>query len=200
MKLPAAERAVVEPAKIRDYLLSTSHPVGRFKAPFFASLGYTSANWRRLEEDLRDLAVSGDAELGKDSPYGQKYEIHGTLKWPCHGRSAGVLTVWIILFGGGRATVRDCVPGRNDMMYKLLDTVVLNRDLPEHGLRNWRPGCRRAGVRARWLGGRVRDRIRQNSGACYPERQRRAAGARQRPHRCQVCRVNSIVSTWVCSE
>jgi uncharacterized protein DUF6883 len=57
MKLPAAERAVIAPAKIRDYLLSTSHPVGRFKAPFFASLGYTNANWRRLEEDLRDLAV-----------------------------------------------------------------------------------------------------------------------------------------------
>ena len=91
MKLPAAERAVIEPAKIRDYLLSTSHPVGRFKAPFFASLGYTSANWRRLDKDLRDLAVLGDAELGKDSPYGQKYETRGTLRGPS-GRSAGVLT------------------------------------------------------------------------------------------------------------
>jgi hypothetical protein len=98
MKLPAAERAIIAPAKIRDYLLSTSHPVGRFKAPFFASLGYTSANWRRLEEDILALAVSGDAELGKASPYGQKYEIRGTLSGPS-GRSAGVLTVWIILFG-----------------------------------------------------------------------------------------------------
>ena len=99
MKLPAAERAVIEPAKIRDYLLSTSHPVGRFKAPFFGSLGYTSANWRRLDEDLRDLAVSGGAELGKDSPYGQKYEIRGTLRGPS-GKLAEVLTVWIVLFGG----------------------------------------------------------------------------------------------------
>lgn len=64
MKLPAAERAVIAPAKIRDYLPSTAHPVGRFKVPFFASLGYTSTNWRRLEEDLRALAVSRDAELG----------------------------------------------------------------------------------------------------------------------------------------
>jgi hypothetical protein len=98
MKLPDAERAVIEPAKIRDYLLSTSHPVGRFKAPFFSSLGYTNANWRRLVEDLRDLALTGDAELGRDSPYGQKYEIRGTLRGPL-GRSAEVLTVWIILFG-----------------------------------------------------------------------------------------------------
>ena len=85
MKLPAAERAVIPAAKIRDYLLSTSHPVGRFKAPFFASLGYTNTNWRRLEEDLRDLAVSSDAELGKGSLYGQNYEIRGILSGPSGG-------------------------------------------------------------------------------------------------------------------
>ena len=99
MKLPAAERAAIEPAKIRNYLLSTSHPVGRFKAPFFARLGYTNTAWRRLDEDLRSLAASGDAEFGKDSPYGQKYEICGILKGPS-GRSAGVLTAWIIRFVG----------------------------------------------------------------------------------------------------
>jgi Domain of unknown function (DUF4926) len=38
--------------------------------------------------------------------------------------------------GWRRSTVRDCFPGGNDMMYKLLDTVVLDRDLPEQGLRN----------------------------------------------------------------
>jgi len=111
MKLPAAERAVIAPAKIRDYLLSTSHPVGRFKALFFSSLGYTSANWRRLEEDLLSLAVSGDAELGKDSPYGQKYEVHGILRGPS-GRSAGVLTVWIISFGGDMPELVTAFPGK----------------------------------------------------------------------------------------
>ena|SRR5438094_6869965 len=39
-------------------------------------------------------------------------------------------------FRWGRATVRDRVPRRNDMMYKVLDTVVLDRNLPEHGLRS----------------------------------------------------------------
>ena len=135
MKLPAAERAVIESAKIRDYLLSTSHPVGRFKAPFFASLGYTSANWHRLEADLRDLAISGDTEPGHDSPYGQKYEIRGTLKEPLRevGGSSDNLDH---SFRWGRATVRDGVPGGNDMMYKVLDTVVLDRDLPQQGLRS----------------------------------------------------------------
>ncbi len=110
MKLPAAERSVIAPAKVRDYLLSTSHPVGRFKAPFFAGLGYSSANWQRLEEDLLALAVSGDAELGKISPYGQKYEIRGILNGPS-GRSAGVLTVWIILFGGNSPQFVTAFPG-----------------------------------------------------------------------------------------
>ena len=112
MKLPAGERAVIEPAKIRDYLLSSSHPVGRFKAPFFANLGYTRTNWRRLDEDLRDLAVSGDAEPGRDTPYlyGQKYEIRGTLKGPS-GKSAEVLTVWIILFGGDAPQFVTAFPG-----------------------------------------------------------------------------------------
>lgn len=110
MKLPVAERAVIEPAKIRDYLLSTSHPVGRFKAPFFANLGYTSANWRRLDEALRDLAVSGDAKLGKDSPYGHKYEVRGILKGPS-GKLAEVLTVWIVLFGGDVPQFVTAFPG-----------------------------------------------------------------------------------------
>jgi len=110
MKLPAAERAVIELAKIRDYLLSTSHPVGRFKAPFFASLGYTNANWNRLQEDLRDLAISGDAALGKYCPYGQKYEIRGTLRGPS-GKSAEVLTVWIVLFGGDVPQFVTAFPG-----------------------------------------------------------------------------------------
>ena len=110
MKLPASERAIIAPAKIRDYLLSTSHPVGRFKAPVFASLGYASTSWQHLEKDLLALAVSGDAELGKDSPYGQKYEIRGTLKGPS-GTSAKVLTVWIVLFGGDVPQFVTAFPG-----------------------------------------------------------------------------------------
>jgi len=41
VKLPNADQAFIDPAKLRDYLLSPTHPVGRFKAPFFAAMGYT---------------------------------------------------------------------------------------------------------------------------------------------------------------
>ena len=43
MQLPWHERAIVEPEKIRDYLLSRAHPVGRIKAAFFESLGFPRA-------------------------------------------------------------------------------------------------------------------------------------------------------------
>ena len=42
MQLPNAEQAVVDEVKIRTYLLSSEHPVGRFKAAFFRGLGFES--------------------------------------------------------------------------------------------------------------------------------------------------------------
>jgi len=110
MKLPDAQRAVIAPAKIQNYLLSTSHPIGRFKEPVFASLGYTVANWQKLEQDLLALAASGEAEPGRESPYGQKYEIHGTLNGPS-GKSARVLTVWIVRFGSDVPQFVTAYPG-----------------------------------------------------------------------------------------
>lgn len=96
MVLPASDRAVVEPRKLRDYLLSVAHPVGRFKAAFFMALGYTQDDWGTLSSDLRDLAARGDALTPADSAFGRKYEIAGTLVGP-NGKSAELVTVWIIL-------------------------------------------------------------------------------------------------------
>jgi hypothetical protein len=110
MKLPEAQRAVIAPAKIQNYLLSTTHPIGRFKEPFFANLGYTVANWQKLEQDLLTLAASGEAEPGRESPYGQKYEIHGILNGPS-GKSARVSTVWIVRFGSDVPQFVTAYPG-----------------------------------------------------------------------------------------
>lgn len=96
MKLPGAEQAVIGREKIRDYLLSASHPIGRFKAAFFRSLGYSTADWRRLEIDLGRLASAGDATRGQQSAYGTKYEVRGMLGIDPR-REAEVVTVWIVL-------------------------------------------------------------------------------------------------------
>ena len=73
--LPAVERAHIEPVKVRDYLLSAVHPVGRFKAVVFEALGYKAEDWERLRDDLLTLARTTEAVAGQDSAFGQKYEV-----------------------------------------------------------------------------------------------------------------------------
>ena len=97
-RLPNAEHAIVPQAKICDYLLSSSHPIGRFKAAFFGAFGYTIEDWQRLRTDLLQIARSGIAVPGPVSPYGQKYEVRATLVGPSGWRT-DLVTVWIILDG-----------------------------------------------------------------------------------------------------
>ena len=98
MRLPHADLAVVPPEKVRDYLLPASHPVGRFKARFFASLGYSPDRWELLASDLKALAADGDAAEGEVSDYGPKFEVRGRTTGP-EGRAADVVSVWIVLAG-----------------------------------------------------------------------------------------------------
>jgi len=98
LQIPNADRAVIDPAKLHAYLLSHSHPIGRFKAPFFLSLGYSSENWRQLEADLRSQHLSQDATADERTPYGRKYAIRATLIGPS-GRSAEVVSVWVVRTG-----------------------------------------------------------------------------------------------------
>jgi Domain of unknown function (DUF6883) len=95
MPLPNADRAVVDLAKIRDYLLAAAHPVGRFKARFFISLGYAADQWERLQDDILAIARSATVSAETATTYGRRFEVDGILTAPS-GRSARVRTVWII--------------------------------------------------------------------------------------------------------
>ncbi len=95
MDRPDFHLAVVDEYKIREYLLSTSHPVGRFKASFLLTLGYAAAQWQLLSDDLIALARAGDVSPGKVSPFGVKFEVDGGLTGPS-GRTAQFRTVWIV--------------------------------------------------------------------------------------------------------
>src|SRR5258708_15206453 len=66
--LSNADQAIIDPVKLHGYLLSTSHPIGRFKAAFFARLGYTSINWQALDRALREQhPYEGRQTHGNDS-------------------------------------------------------------------------------------------------------------------------------------
>ena len=98
MRLPNVDIVVVEDAKVRDYLLSPTHPVGRFKSVFFIALGFAPDRWQALRDALLELGRAGDAVPGQASPFGLKFEIRATLHGPS-GRQANVVTVWMVSSG-----------------------------------------------------------------------------------------------------
>jgi uncharacterized protein YbjT (DUF2867 family) len=93
MKLPNADKVVIPPTKIRDYLLSPTHPVGRHKAAFFARLGFVRGRWQELEAALRAHAVAHDVSRAEDSQFGKRYAVEGPITSP-DGRNPGVRSVW----------------------------------------------------------------------------------------------------------
>ena len=94
MKLPGAARAQIDPAKVQQYLLSPSHPIGRAKARFFRRLGFTASRWEELRDALLRHAGTGDATAAAASPFGQKYLVRGILQGPRN--VAAVVSVWIV--------------------------------------------------------------------------------------------------------
>ncbi|MFH1707779.1 MAG: DUF6883 domain-containing protein [Planctomycetota bacterium] len=110
MKLPFAHQVVIENSKIREYLLSPTHPIGRYKAAYFAVAGYGPGEWRRLGQDLRALAHTGDACEGQSSQYGRKYEVCGMLKCP-NGRVIEVMSIWLVRKIGSKPRLITVFPG-----------------------------------------------------------------------------------------
>ncbi len=100
-RIPRADEALIEPPKLRDYLLSPSHPIGRFKAVFFRGLGYTQEEWQRLEQDLREQHLPQEAEVVGTSEHGTKYKIEAPLVGP-NGKRVELISIWFIRKGEER--------------------------------------------------------------------------------------------------
>ena len=111
MRIPGAERAVVDKAKIRDYLLSPEHPVGGAKARFFKSVGFSRNDWEAVQQALADFAVC-EAQPGKRTGFGHKYIVEGTIEGPA-GRVASIVVVWIVLAGEDFPRFVTAYPGVN---------------------------------------------------------------------------------------
>lgn len=93
MKLPNAERARVDIAKLRDYSLDVVHAEGKHKARVFAAaLGLTrnDADW--LREELLAVARTHDCRPGRKTDHGQRYVLDFTLNRS--GKSALLRSVW----------------------------------------------------------------------------------------------------------
>jgi hypothetical protein len=93
MKLPNANKLVVERAKITDYLLNPVHRFGASKARFFAHFGFRMAAWEELAEALREHGRKHDVTKTRETGFGLRYEVEGKLNCP-NGRHPYVRSVW----------------------------------------------------------------------------------------------------------
>jgi hypothetical protein len=95
VKLPGAEFATVDIAKLREYCLSQSHPRGRHKARVFAAaLNLTQSDAEFLRDELLRAARDVDATEGAADQYGQRYILDFELAR--NDRRAPVRSIWII--------------------------------------------------------------------------------------------------------
>src|SRR5262245_41222020 len=95
MRLPSGNLAIIDPRKIVNYCLSKDHEDGQHKAHLFASIvGLTVEHADQLLEALRNAAAVGDAALGKQDDYGQRYSIDFELTGP--RGTATIRSAWII--------------------------------------------------------------------------------------------------------
>jgi hypothetical protein len=82
MNLPNHEQARVQETKVKDYLLSNTHPEGKDKAVFFTRLGFSVESWAEFAEALIQHAAEYEVSETVSSPFGTKYIIDGSLETP----------------------------------------------------------------------------------------------------------------------
>jgi hypothetical protein len=93
MRLPHADKAVIEREKVVDYLLSSAHRYGASKARFFAEFGFRVEQWERLADALCEHGRSHEVVRERETGFGPRYAVEGELLTPC-GRRPRVRTVW----------------------------------------------------------------------------------------------------------
>ena len=100
MKLPNAEIAVVEQAKICGYLLNSAHRFGASKARFFAAFDFTFDAWDVLAVALKQHAAENEVVKLKQTGFGPRYEVEGELATPDRRRPR-IRSIWQMDEGQG---------------------------------------------------------------------------------------------------
>lgn len=102
MKLPNADRAVLDVRKLRDYCLNPWHLRGRHKARLFREvLGLTSLHAELLRNQLLAAACKREARLVSTDEYGERYVLDSIVAVHVgdQERTARVRSLWIVLHG-----------------------------------------------------------------------------------------------------
>ena len=95
MKVPNADRAVVDIRKLTDYCLSHEHPRGKHKARVFLSaLGMTTVHAGEFRDALLQKVRSEDCTIGAVDEYGARYIVDFT--YARGDKQIMVRSTWII--------------------------------------------------------------------------------------------------------
>jgi hypothetical protein len=95
VRLPNGAEAIVEERKLREYVLSVAHPIGRHHAALFRELlGIGVGNMDHLRTALLQAAASETITREVRTPHGMKYEMRFELRGPRGTKF--VRAVWII--------------------------------------------------------------------------------------------------------
>lgn len=95
MKIPNADRAIVDILKIRDYCLNDHHPRGKHKARLFKSmLGLTRAEADELQNILLKIVQTHHVIDSVHDQYGKRYIIDFLMKRS--NKQATIRSSWII--------------------------------------------------------------------------------------------------------
>ena len=76
MKLPHADQATIDIAKLRDYSLNPLHPEGKHKARVFAAtMGFSVADAERLQGLILTSISTEEAIVGPADEHGERYAV-----------------------------------------------------------------------------------------------------------------------------
>lgn len=95
MRIPNAEKAIVDIRKLIDYCLNIEHEIGKHKARVFESaLDLTAENAEELKNALLSAVVNNEAKAGRFDKFGQRYTVDFEMKRGF--KKATVRSGWII--------------------------------------------------------------------------------------------------------
>jgi len=94
-RLPLAEQARVQLAKIRDYLLVAEHPDNGGKAEFFERFGFEKASVLVLVDALRNHPLTNSVIAERDTRHGRNLTVQCAIRTP-DGRNPCIRSIWAL--------------------------------------------------------------------------------------------------------
>lgn len=107
MKLPNADRALIDIEKLRGYCLNMQHPRGRNKARLFAELlELTAGDYEILRDAILEAVLVAEAELGQQDEFGKRYVVDFSMTGPT--KTVTVRSSWIVRKGEDFPRLTSC--------------------------------------------------------------------------------------------